>query len=238
MSRILKCNNEIVDSIKLHNPKQLVLFYELLRDFKRRNQFDTNYQEREELEEEMEVNLDVIKEWLNLKRKRILDLEQIIEEEMKVNSIKIRKGDGIFGTQVIFDSIWVDLNENVLKYTVNKKSIDLILEESEGKFSILQLIELSSFRSKYSQRMYELYVRYKNMGSYNMKIQEFKTFFNVPECFKSGNIDQIILKPIFKEMNKEHKRVELEKIKKGKEVTHFKFTFDNGKTVIKNNIPF
>lgn len=225
MSEKIVCNNEIVDSIKMHNPKQLVLFYELLQEYKRLTKFDPDYMTDGARETIATVSIKKVREWLNMKKRSLQEINDIILDEMKLNYIKIKYSERKYKSQVIFRK--VEINEEKLIFQIDENVVDMVLEEDSGKFSILRFIEFSKFKSRYSQRMYELYVRYRNQGTYKMRIEDFREWFNVPECFKSGNIDQIILNPIMKELNQEEKRVSLKKIKKGRNVTHFHFFFDD-----------
>jgi plasmid replication initiation protein len=93
-------------------------------------------------------------------------------------------------------------------------------------FSKLNLNELLKLKTTYSQRMYELSLKFVNQGKYLMPIEDFKTFFNVPKCYKFCDINKNILIPAIKDINKNISlKVDYEKIKKRKSITHIYFTF-------------
>lgn len=126
----------------------------------------------------------------------------------------------------VFDSIKYELVEKRFEFVFNEGFVRIANELDEG-FSEIILSDYRRLKSKYSQRMYELYVKFKNQRAYNMPIEHFKRFFNVPKSYDIKKIEERIIEAPAREiediMNKEVVRVK--KRKRSGKVTHFEFAF-------------
>lgn len=126
----------------------------------------------------------------------------------------------------VFDRIKYDLVDKKVEFVFNKGFTDVADELDKG-FSEVILSDYRQLKSKYSQRMYELYIKFKNQRAYNMPIEHFKRFFNVPKSYDIKKIEERIVEASRGEikdiLNKEAIRVK--KRKRSGKVTHFEFVF-------------
>lgn len=126
----------------------------------------------------------------------------------------------------VFDSIKYDLVEKRIEFVFNEGFVRIANELDEG-FSEIILSDYRRLKSKYSQRMYELYVKFKNQRAYNMPIEHFKRFFNVPKSYDIKKIEERIIEAPIREIEDIMSRevVRVKKRKRSGKVTHFEFVF-------------
>lgn len=104
----------------------------------------------------------------------------------------------------------------------------------KGRYTKLNCTFLSTVKSFYSARLYELLRQYLNIGSRSFEVEELRFKFNLMdgEYPKYSNFKQKILTPSIKWINENSDiAVELEEIKKGRKVNSLKFNI-----VSKDNI--
>ena len=217
MSKNLICKNDIVDSIKNYTPNQIKLFYGMLYKFKESVTF-----QGVEKDEDINMDLSEIKQLLkdsNLSQKRI--------QEIVYNMpIEIKRIDNQSTSRVcVFEKISYSFEEEALIFKVTGDFANIFLEILKH-YTIIQLECITKLNSKYSQRLYELSKRYLKQENYLMKIEDFKLYFQVPPSYQMGNVDQVILNPAIKELNKKTNiKCSIEKKKKGRKLTHILFKF-------------
>lgn len=86
--------------------------------------------------------------------------------------------------------------------------------------------EYLKLKNKGTLRMYELACKYKNQKFLTMKIDTFRDYFKIPASYKMCSIDKNILnKGILEIEAVTNTTIKIEKVKKGKEITHIKFLF-------------
>lgn len=210
----LLCSNDIVQSIKNYSYNQVKLFYALLYHYKTKAVFARS-NERQSI-----VNIDYLSNALSaskLSSQRIYDLIEAMP-----NEITIKEKDSI--TRIaVFSYISYSHLTSEIEYELNPTFKNNFLDDADC-FTIINLENLYKLKSKYSQRMYELCSSYLNQKHVLIPIETFKEHFNVPDSYKSGNIDQSILNPSIAEINeKTNLRITIEKKKKRKKITHILF---------------
>ena len=107
-------------------------------------------------------------------------------------------------------------------------------------YTSFDLIEFISIQSIYAKTIYRMLKQFRTQGWWQVSIEDFRSLLSIPDSYKSGNIDQQILKPILTQLggsgeNAIFKNLKVEKIKKagrgrGGVLTGYKFTFDKEKT--------
>lgn len=224
MGKKLLCSNLIIDSLKNYNVLELRVFYNLLYIYKCKNVFN-------EFADEMEKNEPFYipkQEITSLFTKNRLTFKSIVELiENMPNKVQFVDENGRqVGFVGVFEYFIYDTEQEEFEICFTNTIIPFL--EALSNFSNIDLMDISNLSKKYSIRLYELCCRYMNQKYYSMKIDVFKKYFAVPESYKMCEIDRSILKSSIAEIEKKtNKRIKFEKIKKGKEVTHIKFTFTN-----------
>lgn len=213
--RHLYCGNEIIGSIKTHNLIQLKLFYNML------------YWEREEQIKTNEINEGVMVELYTLKKilgRRYSENE--IEELIHSLPKEIELCGKLKGFISIYDYVVYNPSYKLLEYRFNHTFMEYADINFMG-FSILELNEFARLRSRYSQRLYELYKHYEKLSNYNMRVETLYKYFNIPGTTNISEVARIGLNPAIKELDEKLGiKVRYDKTKKGNEITHLHFKFE------------
>jgi len=121
------------------------------------------------------------------------------------------------------------------KYFDGKGKVEIIFADSimpyltqlKGQFTSIILKNVSSLKSNYSIRMYELLMQFKIVGSRIITVSKLRSILEVEnkyQTFKSFN--QWVIQPSIKELNqKSNLIVTIKTIKKGRSVESLQFNF-------------
>lgn len=131
---------------------------------------------------------------------------------------------------VFFTKYGVDIENQIITIALNKEFSHLINDISK-QFTQFELEELTSLKSIYSKCLYRQLKQYRKTGYVILKMEDFRRILSVPKTYKTGHIDQKILKPATKELSKFFKNLRYEKRKEDpddkRKVTHIEFFFKN-----------
>lgn len=223
MNRKLICSNEVIDYVKKYSPIELKMFYNMLYCYKEQKLYKNKNIEDDEI---VCIELYDLKNYLGYKHLATTDVKALIFNMPK----SIYSKDGCTYIS-IFDFIQYDIYTNEIRYKICD-SFKPYLNDVISDFTVLELGELASLRSKYSQRLFEFASKNKNLASYLMKIDEFKDYFQIPSTYAMGNIDQKILIPMVKDVNDNTSiNIEISKMKNKNKITHILFKFKMKKTL-------
>jgi len=213
--RKLICKNDLVDMVKKYKPIELRVFYNMLYCAKEQRNFSVDFKD----EEVIYMNLNKLNGYIGKKH--------FTEEEL----FKIIQGipKGVFsknGLNYISVFDFITCNEDgEIEFRLNS-SFRPMIDDVIKNFTVLELKDLSTLNSTYSQRLFEFTSKNKNLKFYKMPIDEFRTYFQIPKGYSMGNIDQRVINPMIGEINKKTNfTVSIKKIKKRNRVTHIMFTF-------------
>ena len=119
------------------------------------------------------------------------------------------------------------MEEKYFEFKFNEDYLEVV-ESLDENFGEMLLSEYGALLSDYARRLYELYCKFKNQKHYLMPAEHLKTFFMVPACYSTSNIDEKIINKGIKEISNVTDgkvNIKVSKTKKGKNITHYKFTF-------------
>ncbi|WP_187905984.1 replication initiation protein [Helicobacter pylori] len=100
-----------------------------------------------------------------------------------------------------------------------------------GQYTSFNLLEFQRVRGKYAKTLYRLLKQYKSTGILSVEWSQFKELLDIPKDYEMRNIDQKVLTPSLKELNKiypfEHLSYKKERKSHDKrKVTHIDFYFE------------
>lgn len=100
-----------------------------------------------------------------------------------------------------------------------------------GQYTSFKLLEFQRVRGKYAKTLYRLLKQYKSTGILSVEWYQFRELLDIPKDYKMENIDQKVLTPSLKELNKiypfEHLSYKKERRSHDKrKVTHIDFYFE------------
>ncbi|MGL2536633.1 replication initiation protein [Helicobacter pylori] len=100
-----------------------------------------------------------------------------------------------------------------------------------GQYTSFNLLEFQRVRGKYAKTLYRLLKQYKSTGILSVEWSQFRELLDIPKDYKMENIDQKVLTPSLKELQKiypfEHLSYKKERRSHDKrKVTHIDFYFE------------
>ncbi|MGL2622792.1 replication initiation protein, partial [Helicobacter pylori] len=100
-----------------------------------------------------------------------------------------------------------------------------------GQYTSFNLLEFQRVRGKYAKTLYRLLKQYKSTGILSVEWSQFRELLDIPKDYKMENINQKVLTPSLKELNKiypfEHLSYKKERRSHDKrKVTHIDFYFE------------
>ncbi|WP_187840067.1 replication initiation protein [Helicobacter pylori] len=100
-----------------------------------------------------------------------------------------------------------------------------------GQYTSFNLLEFQRVRGKYAKTLYRLLKQYKSTGILSVEWTQFRELLDIPKDYEMRNIDQKVLTPALKELNKiypfEHLSYKKERKSHDKrKVTHIDFYFE------------
>ncbi|MFP6263277.1 replication initiation protein [Helicobacter pylori] len=116
----------------------------------------------------------------------------------------------------------IQLNDNY-QYLLNNLGM--------GQYTSFNLLEFQRVRGKYAKTLYRLLKQYKSTGILSVEWSQFRELLDIPKDYEMRNIDQKVLTPSIKELNKiypfEHLSYKKERRSHDKrKVTHIDFYFE------------
>ncbi|MFS9323538.1 replication initiation protein, partial [Streptococcus parasanguinis] len=87
----------------------------------------------------------------------------------------------------------------------------------------------TNIRSTYAKTAYRLLKQWRTVGRKEFKIDEFKTLLDMPNSYKSSEIDRAVVKPILKQLSPYFEGLKVKKIKsnkRGNPVLGYEFTWN------------
>lgn len=132
----------------------------------------------------------------------------------------------------LFSLFEVDLEEHTVTVQVSQ-NFEYILNHLEANFTRYELEEIVALKSTYAKTAYRLLKQWRTVGKREFKVDEFRFLFDIPQSYKSGDINRRAIKPILKELKLIFPNLKCKIVKKntrGNPVTGYIFTWQPEKT--------
>lgn len=131
----------------------------------------------------------------------------------------------------LFNEVVIDDNKECFELNVHEKYA-YVLNNLVANFTKFQLLEINDLKSVYSKEVYRHLMQYRDTGSWTVSIEEFRRLMKVPKSYATKDITKEILnRHVMKELPGIFHGLRIERIKKGRTVTHLQFRFTPMKTV-------
>ena len=105
---------------------------------------------------------------------------------------------------------------------------EYILNKLSANFTQYELQEFTSIRSTYAKTAYRLLKQWRTVGRKEFSIDEFKLLLDMPDSYKSSEIDRAVITPILKQLSPYFEDLKVKKIKskkRGNPVLGYEFTW-------------
>ena len=175
----------------------------------------------------------------NVSKLEFVDLLFKILDKLGDLKYRERSANGLSGEVIILFRRF-KINEDETLHVKVDEDFERIFNNLGIHFTTFELLEFVNISSTYAKTTYRLLKQFRTQGWWQVSLEDFRSLLSIPDSYKSGNIDQQILKPILTQLggsdeNAIFKNLKVEKIKKagrgrGGILTGYKFTFDKEKT--------
>ena len=159
----------------------------------------------------------------------ILFLKEL-NDKLKTMEVMQIKENGGFKSIILFPTFEVNPTSGKVKIRVNP-DYKYLLNHLKASYTIQALIEYSELKSGYSQLMYSLLKCWNKAKKLKISLEDFRSELGVPEGYSISVIDKRVLAPIMKELPKIFYNLKVEKIKTGRSVSGFLFTWADKKII-------
>lgn len=159
----------------------------------------------------------------------ILFLKEL-NDKLKTMEVMQIKENGGFKSIILFPTFEVNPTSGKVKIRVNP-DYKYLLNHLKAPYTIQALIEYSELKSGYSQLMYSLLKCWNKAKKLKINLEDFRSELGVPEGYSISVIDKRVLAPIMKELPKIFYNLKVEKIKTGRSVSGFLFTWADKKII-------
>lgn len=136
----------------------------------------------------------------NLTRKEFIN--ELISVSRKLSSLNYleRSDDGWDATLfILFQTFKIRGNEETLTVSVHPQ-FEYVFNKIGMEFTQFELQEFVDVSSTYAKTTYRLLKQYRTTGWWKVTLEDFKLLLDIPNSYRSSNIDQKILKPILKQL--------------------------------------
>lgn len=127
----------------------------------------------------------------------------------------------------LFSYFRVDEKDCIVEVEVSSK-FEYVINKLEAQFTQYELQEFTSIRSTYAKTAYRLLKQWRTVGRKEFKIDEFKLLLDMPNSYKSSEIDRAVIAPILKQLSPYFEDLKVKKIKskkRGNPVLGYEFTW-------------
>jgi len=178
----------------------------------------------------IELSYDKLIELSGLKDSRLEESRQTkLFENMYKNLLKLTLGFDD-GDKILYFNLFSHFELIRSKRTVSigvNEDYSYILNNLANNFTRFELLEFNEISGEYPKLLYRHLKQWKVPGLWEVRIDEFRRLFDVPEWYRMSELDKWVLKPSIKELQKikDFENLKVTKIKKGRAVDKLVFEF-------------
>ncbi|WP_051188655.1 replication initiation protein [Proteocatella sphenisci] len=223
MSEIVKYHNDL-NTLQMSGftEKEIDIFFSICYKLKNKgnNNVNMTYREIKELSNYKHRSISKIHDSIDSTFKKILGLSIKIEDE---NSI---------ARFVLFTDYVINKDKQYIDLQVHEK-FKYLLNDFMSNYTKFELKEFVSLKSIYSKNLYKILKQYKSTGWYEVSLDQFRYLLDVPKTYDTNNFNKRVLRPIMDELPGYFKGLNIEKLKKGRNIDRLRFTWalDSSKKV-------
>lgn len=132
---------------------------------------------------------------------------------------------------VLFTKYNINSSLRIVSIKVNEE-FRYILNELTGNYTKFELMDFVTLKSGYSKNVFKLLKQWEQVGKYEITIEEFRRILDIPIKYRMSEIDKKVLKPVMEELPQHFFNLNLQKIKKGRNVSKLLFTWAKGIVIL------
>lgn len=201
MNEIVKMHNDLADlPLKGFNPSEIDILMALC--YKCQDEGET-------------VTLDIanIKSLADYKSKDDKRFyEDLGKTVSKLNALNIRVGENLkeYEQFTLFPKFRVSEKLGTVEVRVSE-DFQYLLNEFTGNYTRLELQQSVGLVSRYAKQIYKMLKKFKSTGKWNVRLEDFRTYLDIPKSYKIVHIDDRVIKPALEELQPLFKGLRCEK---------------------------
>lgn len=156
--------------------------------------------------EKLKLNFSEIAEFISDNKYTSKELSKLINDgvgKVVQSAIKWEMTPTKTAYFTLFNEFLVDDKNNTLEASINSRFLFMLNNFKDGNFTMLELAEFSSLKSKYTQTLYRLLKQFRFTGFRSIKWAEFIEIMDIPTSYRMFDIERQILKPAIAELTQE-----------------------------------
>ena len=156
--------------------------------------------------EKLKLNFSEIAEFISDNKYTSKELSKLINDgvgKVVQSAIKWEMTPTKTAYFTLFNEFLVDDENNTLEASINSRFLFMLNNFKDGNFTMLELAEFSSLKSKYTQTLYRLLKQFRFTGFRSIKWTEFIEIMDIPTSYRMFDIERQILKPAIAELTQE-----------------------------------
>ena len=214
MNEVVKYHNDINKlNFNGFNEKELNLFFSLC------------YMAQENHNKELELSFSELRNLSNgdIHLPRFLKtLKGVYDKLIKIPfHYQTDKG---FGAFVLFNKYFVDTEKKTVTIRTSDEFL-YILNDLIGNYTKFELESFINLKSSYSKNMFKILKQWEAVKEKIFSIDELRNLLNAPVAYDTFKFNQKIIKQLEKELPPFFPNLKIEKIKKGRVIKSYKFTW-------------
>lgn len=156
--------------------------------------------------EKLKLNFSEIAEFISDNKYTSKELSKLINDgvgKVVQSAIKWEMTPTKTAYFTLFNEFLVDDENKTLEASINSRFLFMLNNFKDGNFTMLELAEFSSLKSKYTQTLYRLLKQFRFTGFRSIKWAEFIEIMDIPTSYRARDIDKQIIKPAIAELTQE-----------------------------------
>lgn len=156
--------------------------------------------------EKLKLNFSEIAEFISDNKYTSKELSKLINDgvgKVVQSAIKWEMTPTKTAYFTLFNEFLVDDENNTLEASINSRFLFMLNNFKDGNFTMLELAEFSTLKSKYTQTLYRLLKQFRFTGFRSIKWAEFIEIMDIPTSYRMFDIERQILKPAIAELTQE-----------------------------------
>lgn len=179
---------------------------------------------------EVPITFDELRELFNrptMGNSTISELSYSLWNKVKVVDYTLYAFGKPSGGVPLFGYWGVDEENLSLKVQINPNLEYFVNSFENGNYSSLMYRDFRQTKDKYGKLLFVLLSKWKSVGKLKLSREELEHRLDVPEAYRNNArlLNDKVLKPALKSLNPFFEDLKMNKIKSGRKITHYEFSF-------------
>lgn len=160
---------------------------------------------------------------------QIVSLSNSLWDKVKMTDYSLysqsKSGPYKTGGVMLFSYLVVNKDEKEIRLQINPYLQYFVNSFAGGSYTSLKFKDFQQTHDKYGKLLYRLLAQFANTGFYKVKAVELKSLLDCPASYDTRRFNEKVINPSLKSLAPFFDNLKLEKIKKGRTISDYQFTF-------------